>query len=140
MCCTSRYMHVFTKGLFFGGRGEPKLFTLRPSDHRMRVPNEPGLSRNNDLENAFLSERSMAIPARGKHSVVAPKRPAMMARAVMSSHKHFAKVGTSLRLAQLDVQEASIHRSMQHTTEIRINAGQSLPSPTTCVAGTLGPR
>jgi len=34
--------------------------------------------------------------------------------------------------------QRSIHRSMQHTTGIRINAGLSLPSPTACVAGTLG--
>jgi len=27
---------------------------------------------------------------------------------------------------------------MQHITGIRINAGLSLPSPTACVAGTLG--
>ena len=51
---------------------------------------------------------------------------------------HFAKVGTLLCVAQLDLQEANIHRSMQHTTGIRINAGLSLPSSTACVAGFLG--
>ncbi len=34
----------------------------------------------------------------------------------------------------------SIHRSMQHITGIRINAGLSLPSLTACVAGSLGVR
>ena len=45
----------------------------------------PGLSPNNGLENASLSDQSMAsIPARGKQNVLAPRRPALMARPVMS--------------------------------------------------------
>ena len=44
---------------FFWVPGE--LSTLR---QMMKVPNEPGLSPNNDLENAFLSDQSMAIDPR----------------------------------------------------------------------------
>jgi len=47
--------------LFFGYRG----VVHPPSD------DEPGLSPNNSLENAFLSDQSMqAIPARGKQYVL----------------------------------------------------------------------
>ena len=41
-----------------------ELSTLR---QMMKVPNEPGLSSNNDLENAFLSDQSMASnPRKGQ--------------------------------------------------------------------------
>ena len=47
---------------FFWVTGE--LSTLR---QMMKVPNEPGLSPNNDLENAFLSDQSMASnPRKGQ--------------------------------------------------------------------------
>ncbi len=49
----------------------------------MKVPNKPGLSPNNGLENVFLSDYDVrqAIPARDKKSFLTPKRPAMMAMA-----------------------------------------------------------
>ena len=49
MCFTARFF------FFFWVTGE--LSTLR---QMVKVPNEPGLSLNNDLENAFLSDQSMA--------------------------------------------------------------------------------
>ncbi len=42
-----------------------ELFTLRQV---MEVPNEPGLSLNNVLENAFLSDQSMASNPRKGHT------------------------------------------------------------------------
>ncbi len=65
--------------VFFWVRGE--LSTLR---QMMKVPNEPGLSPNNGLENAFLSDQSMASNPREGRGKLAPRRPALMARPVMS--------------------------------------------------------
>ena len=54
--------NVFFFSFFFWVTGE--LSTLR---QMMKVPNEPGLSPNNDLENAFLSDQSMASnPRKGQ--------------------------------------------------------------------------
>ena len=65
---------------FSGVTGE--LSTLRQI---MKVPNEPGLSPNNGLENVFLSDQSMASsPRKEQANVLAPRRRAMKARPVMS--------------------------------------------------------
>ena len=49
---------------FFFFRVTGELSILR---QMMKVPNEPGLSPNNDLENAFLSDQSMASnPRKGQ--------------------------------------------------------------------------
>ncbi|DBA65934.1 TPA: hypothetical protein ACH3X2_002958 [Trebouxia sp. C0005] len=83
-----------------------ELSTLR---QMMEVPNEPGLSPNNGLENALLSDQSMASnPRKGQAK-----------RSGAKTTSHDGKAG-------------------HHTTGIRINAGLSLPSPTARVASTLG--
>ena len=48
---------------FFWVTGE--LFTLR---QMMKVPNKPGLSPNNGLENVFLSDQSMASTPRKRQA------------------------------------------------------------------------
>ena len=54
---------------FFWVTGE--LSTLR---QMMKVPNEPGSSPNNDLENAFLSDQSMASnPRKGQAKLFGAK-------------------------------------------------------------------
>ena len=56
-------MHANFAYLIFWVTGE--LSTLR---QMMKVPNEPGLSPNNGLENAFLSNKSMASNPRKRHT------------------------------------------------------------------------
>ena len=53
---------LFFFSFFFWVTGE--LSTLR---QMMKVPNEPGLSPNNGLENAFLSDQSMASKGQSKY-------------------------------------------------------------------------
>ena len=54
-CAVKGLKLVLPLFFFFWVTGE--LSTLR---QMMKVPNEPGLSPNNDQENAFLSDQSMA--------------------------------------------------------------------------------
>jgi len=48
-----------------------ELSTLR---QMMKVPNEPGLSPNNGLENAFLSDQSMALQVQGTAPAGGPSK------------------------------------------------------------------
>ncbi len=58
-----------------------ELSTLR---QMMKVPNEPGLSPNNGLENALLSDQSMASNPRKGQAKRFGAKTTMMARLVMS--------------------------------------------------------
>ncbi len=68
MVCSACYCFFFFF-FFFAVTGESS--TLR---QMMKVPNEPGLSPSNGLENAFLSDQSMASsPRKGQAKRVGAK-------------------------------------------------------------------
>ena len=95
---------VFPRGdcrfFLFLGWVTGELFTLR-----MKVPNEPGLSPNNGLESAFLSDQSMASnPRKGQAKRFGAKTTSHDGKAghVMTHVCHCARQEQRRTIAGLD--------------------------------------